>query len=326
MSRHKVTLWSAVVVAAGVAAAVVAVTRPKPEEIERLTGVVLRKDQDPRKQVPVVNASIAADNTSSSKATSDASGLFQIRLQPKVRLGQTLALRLLHPDYQPLEINEPAGHRLYVIFMKPLSSPAPSAKGPEVAVKNARIRYAVTTITTSNIGSAVKIFEVVNRADVPCGGKNPCSPDGRWKAAIAGATLEAGGGNEFQNARVSCIAGPCPFTKIETDRYSAGGPTISVAIRNWSDTTSFLFEAEVEHTMESDVIRQSFPAIFGQAMDFTLPATGQGPSIEANVNGTDIVFPLGPNLDLSWAACSVQKAPDLSNLYHCELKPGFRFE
>lgn len=294
--------------------------------MEVLTGVVLRKDKDPRKQVPVVSASISAGAMSPASATSDASGLFHIRLQPRVRVGRTISLKLLHPDYRPVEIDEPAGEELLVIYLTPLPPAAASSTGPEVTVKTPRVRYAVISTATTNVGSAVKVFEVANRANVPCDGKPPCSPDNRWKASIGGATLEAGGGNQFQNARVSCIAGPCPFTKMETDHYSAGGRTISVAIRNWSDTTSFLFEAEVTHTMASDVIRQSYPAIFGQGMNFTLPATGQGPSIEANLNGSDIVFPLGPNLKLSWAACTVQVGSDHSKLYHCDLKPGYRFE
>ena len=85
--------------------------------------------------------------------------------------------------------------------------------------------------------------------------------------------------------RVSCIAGPCPFTKIDSDGFSNGGRKIGATVRAWSDTVTFLVEAEVIHTMLTDSIRQAYPSIFGRGMSFTLPPTGQGPSIEADVNG-----------------------------------------
>ena len=60
-------------------------------------------------------------------------------------------------------------------------------------------------------------------------------------------------------------------------------------------------------------------------MSFTLPATAQGPSIEAELNGLAVVFPLGPSLGLSWAACNLQITPDKTKRYTCELKPGYNF-
>ena len=89
-------------------------------------------------------------------------------------------------------------------------------------------------------------------------------------------SLKAGDGQEFQNVRVSCIAGPCPFTKIESDGFSRGGPEIEVSVRAWSDTVVFLVEAEVMQTMRSDAIRHAYPSIFGEAMSFTLPADRRG--------------------------------------------------
>jgi hypothetical protein len=169
-------------------------------------------------------------------------------------------------------------------------------------------------------------LEVVNTGNVPCGDRSFCSPDGKWKAAIGSLPLDAGEGQEFQNVRVSCIAGPCPFAKIESDGFSRGGRKIDVSVRAWSDTVTFLVEAEVVHSMLSDVIRQAYPSIFGRDMTFTLPPTGQGPSIEAEVNGFDIVYPLGPDLSISWASCNVQVASNRTKLYSCELKPGYRFQ
>jgi hypothetical protein len=166
---------------------------------------------------------------------------------------------------------------------------------------------------------------VVNNGDVPCPRHSFCSPDRRWKAAIGGASIDAGVGNQFHDARVSCIAGPCPFTKIENDSFSKGGPHIGVSIRNWSDTTRFLLEAEVARTTSGDETRESFPVIFSQTMSFTLPAPARGPSIEATINGIDVVYPFERTLKLPWADCSVDASKNGTNLYRCELKPGYRF-
>jgi beta-glucosidase len=132
------------------------------------------------------------------------------------------------------------------------------------------VRYAVKTNTTVNIGSSAKIFEVANTGNTPCAGQSPCSPDGKWKAASSSLALDAGEGQEFQNVRVSCIAGPCPFTKIDSDGFSNGGRKIAATVRAWSDTVTFLVEAEVIHTTLTDS-SGSIPSIFGRTCRATLP-------------------------------------------------------
>ncbi len=259
------------------------------------------------------------------RTRSDASGFFQMKWRPAVWPGEQVTFRFRHPNHQPLEITRPLNDELYIARMT--SSPAVKdleSHGEEVVVGDIRVRYALKTTTTINIGSSAKIFEVANTGNIPCAGRPPCSPDGKWKAAASSLTLDAGEGQEFQNVRVSCIAGPCPFTKIDSDSFSNGGRKIGATVRAWSDTVTFLVEAEVVHTMLTDSIRQAYPSIFGRGMSFTLPATGQGPSIQAEVNGLPIVFPLGPDLQLSWASCT-QSASNRTRLYSCELKPGYRF-
>jgi hypothetical protein len=187
------------------------------------------------------------------------------------------------------------------------------------------IRYSIKTTAAANVGSAVKTFEVPNKGNVPCLKQPPCSPDGKWKASTGSATLDAGEGNEFRNARTSCIAGPCPFTKVETEDFSNGGRLLEVSALNWSDTATFLLEAEVFHPMVSDVVRTSYPVIFGRALNFTLPGSAEGVSIQAEINGEAIIFPLGPNLYLSWADCNARVNADQTRVYRCELKPRYRF-
>ena len=79
-------------------------------------------------------------------------------------------------------------------------------------------------------------------------------------------------------------------------------------------------------------VEQALEDVVTFAMNFTLPAAAQGPSIEAEVSGPgqehkqDIVFPLGPDLILSWASCSLKITPARTKLFRCDLKPGYRFQ
>ena len=119
--------------------------------------------------------------------------------------------------------------------------------------------------------------------------------------------------------------GPCPFTKIQDTNFNSPGQTLRVSALDWSDTATFVLEAEVYRPVETDVIRESYPVIFGQALTFTLPAAAEGVSIQAELDKSMIVFPLGPSLYLSWADCQVLVNKDQTRLYRCELKQGYRF-
>ena len=324
-----ITRKPAVWATAGVVALILALSvylASKPKDLQSITGAVLRQDPDLGKQLPIANAQVSLDDRLSDEVvSSDSAGRFQLRLRPGVRVGQMATLRVRHPGYRPMDFSETLLDRLYVIRMVPISQGSDANLAPPMVLSDIRVRYSTRSDMSVNAGSALKTFEVVNTGDVPCDRHGPCSPDGKWKAAIGGASLDAGENNAFHDVRVSCIAGPCPFTKIEKDSFSAGGSRIGVTIRNWSDTTTFLMEAGVTHTTSGDVILQSFPAIFDRTMSFTLPASAQGPSIEATVDGMEIVFPLGPTLDLSWTACTVKASGTGPKLYRCVLKPGYRF-
>ncbi len=300
----------------------------KPKEIKELVGCIVRYDPDPRKQVPVSGVEIeAAGDVAAAKTQSEVSGLFRLNLRPGIEMDQTILLRLRHAGYEPLDIYESAAEKLYVIRMTPIPrAEGPAPEHPELTVNNVRVRYAEAATTTLTVGSAGKSFEVTNIGNVPCNGGGVCSPDGKWKASIGKASLDAGEGNAFQDARLTCIAGPCAFTKVDDDSFTRGGRIITAAVRAWSDSVIFLLEAQVVHTMTGDVIRQSYPVKFGRGMDFTLPALAQGPSIEAEIDNVDVVYPLGPTLALSWTVCTLKVDPDRTKLYHCDLKPGFRFE
>jgi hypothetical protein len=291
-----------------------------------LKGAVLRQDRDPNKQLPLADVQITAINAlGSGYSQSDPLGFFSLTLPKGLRRRQPVLLQFRHKDYQPLDWDDFIGDKIYVARMIPLRQETVAQSHSESAVSNPRIRYSVKATIEANIGSAVKTFQVVNTGNKLCEKGSPCAPGGKWKASIGSLSIDAGEGNEFRNARVSCIAGPCPFTKIELETFSQNRRRFNLSVRNWSDTTTFLVEAEVVRPMTSDLVRETYPVIFGRALDFSLPSSAEGPSIVAEVEGEAIVFPLGPDLFLRWADCRMGVGRDQSRNYRCELKPGYQF-
>jgi hypothetical protein len=325
-NKNKVVLWVASL------AAVVTILIPLAFYFSQrkplwLKGAIVVQNADARKQAPIANVDISLNSGAGIvRAKSDSSGFFTLQLPISVRRGRKISLQARHPDYKPLDLQDYVADKLYIAQMVPLVGSVPTpANRPTTTVANLRVRYSIKATTVVNIGSEVKTFEVQNTGNVLCKGQNPCSPDGLWKAAIGSISLDAGAGNEFRNARVSCIAGPCPFTKIERDGFSTGGEKISASARVWADTATFLLEAEVFHPMVADIVHESHPVIFGRTLSFTLPASAEGVCIEADVAGETVIFPLGPALFLSWATCDATGGSDQTKVYRCDLKPEYQF-
>jgi hypothetical protein len=323
---HKVEAWigAAVVLLAGVVTfAAVHWHVPRPISLH---GAVLVQNVDPHKQQPIAGVSVSAGDLAVSDAKSDAAGLFVLNLRRPIRRGHPIVLSFHDPQYRPLELKDYVSDRLYVAHLTPVTAMAAAENQPVVKVANIRIRYTVKTMSEMNVGSAVKIFDVQNKGNVACAGQHLCSPDGRWKANVGSVSLDAGAGNIFRDVRASCIAGPCPFTKIESDTLMQGGHNITVSAIDWSDTATFLIEAEVFRPMMSQVEHWSYPVIFGDGLSFTLPSSAESVSIEADLDGQTIIFPLGPSLLLSWAMCDTAINPDRGRIYRCAPKPGYRFQ
>jgi hypothetical protein len=321
---HKIEVWIAllVVLLTGSVLALIYWQRQKPIS---LRGAVLMEDSDPRKQQPVEGVTVSAGDLAT-EARSDSAGFFLLKLRKPIRKGHPLVLSFRAAQYRPLDLKDIVANKLYVVRLVPLSSnPAPKDQ-PDVKVTNVRIRYTIRGLTELNIGSAVQTFQIENMGNVPCKNQHPCSPDGKWKAALGSATLDAGTGNQFRDTRASCIAGPCPFTKIESDHLSQGGQAFIVSARNWSDTATFLLEAEVFRPMVSQSEHWSYPVIFGGGLSFTLPSAAESVSIEADLDGQTIIFPMGPSLFLSWASCGAGVNPDKGRVYRCNPNPGYRFQ
>jgi hypothetical protein len=327
--KRKVPTWVGVIVLAAAAGIgtfflLVLATRP-PVSFD---GAVIRQSSDPNKELPIADAEITAiiDGIPAGHYKSDSFGFFHVVLPKSIRPIRNVLLLFRHPGYDPFDVSLIPGTKLYVIRM---TADQPKRrvklKGPVISISNISVRYTVKATTALNVGSKVKTFEVVNIGNIPCNGHHLCSPDGMWKAAKSTAILDAGEGDVFRNVRVSCIAGPCPFTKIQPTKFSDGGRTITVSALDWSDTATFLIEADVFHPMASDDVRTAYPVVFGQTLSFTVPASAEGVSLEADVNGDAIIFPLGPDLLLPWATCMPAVTQAQTRTYRCESKPGYQF-
>jgi hypothetical protein len=316
----------AAVAAAAVAGCVLLILKLHPRSPAALTGVVLVDDSDPRNQAPIGEAEISAGGTwGTASAKSDVSGFFSLPL-PRQWRSERLTVNVRRAGYQTVDLSVMDPAELLVVRMRS-SAPAETAieKKAETVIANVRIRYSGKATRTTNVGVVAEPFEVGNTGNVPCRETLPCSPDGRWKASIGTHSVDAGEGNELRSVRLSCIAGPCAFTRIESQDTTQNGRLLKVSVLNWSDTTTFLLEAEVTQTRITDVVRQSYPARFGSVLSFTLPPDAEGPTIEAELNGNDIVFPMGPDLIVSWAKCTESRSAG-QRLYRCELKAGYRFK
>jgi len=300
--------------------------RPSPPRT--IKGAVVARRDNVDREVPIAGAQVSiAGGLAEKDVWTNPTGYFVLTLANRARFGEPITLQFRDLQYLPLDITSFVSDRLVVARMVPIAEFAGTGTSlPQTTVSNVKIRYTVKTSTLINVGSTLKTFHVVNSGDVPCNGRYPCSPDGKWQAAVGFSSLEAPRGDFLSNARVSCIAGPCPFTKIRYDGFSRGGPSVRVEVLDWSDTTTFLFEAEVFRSMTSDSVRLSYPVTFGQALHFTVPANAEGLCIEAEIDRQPIVFPLGPLLNLSWATCNESVSPDRTEVYQCELKPGYGFE
>jgi len=328
-------IWLPAVAAAAVAAlAIFLALRHWRPAWTTIQGAVIQRDADTRKELPIAGVLVTASRgTTSLSARSDASGFFQIAFREVIWPGQVLNLNFQHPDYQSLDLQIPIPFRstakqLIVAAMTPaLVQTNVDSIRPQNVVSNIRVRYTVNTESEVNVGSAVKVFQIINSGNVPCRRQQPCSPNGYWKASAGSAELDAGAGNEFRDARASCIAGPCPFTRIDSSGFVHGGRVIKASAVDWSDTATFLLEAEVFHTGDISDVHESYPVVFGRTLHFTLPPTQEGVSLEAEINGQAMVFPLGPDLYLSWATCTARSSSEAqkSTVYQCEPKPGYRF-
>jgi hypothetical protein len=321
-------LITAVVLGAAAVLTVVLMQRSRPRQPLHLSGVVLRDDSDPSKQSPIPGATIEAVSSAARVvAKSDAAGFFKIDFEPSWERDRKIALTFSRDGYQSFESGGWRNSQICVARMTPIERviPVVSKRASVPIGKDVRVRYSIKSTTTTNVGSIANPFVAVNIGSVSCDGAPTCSPDGKWRATLNSQVFDAGAGNEFRNARLSCIAGPCPFSKVTSQNLEQPGRVIRVSVLNWSDTVTYFLEAELARTAIANIVRYLYPFITGPSMNFTLPAGAEGPSLEADLGGSEIVFPLGPALRLSWATCTATPAADRTTQFRCDLKDGYEF-
>jgi hypothetical protein len=332
MKAKAISVWVVLCVMGAAAAIVLIVVRQWPQFIT-IQGAVIRRDAEAGKEIPIAGATVTVvDDVIRGTARSDASGYFRVIVREPVRPRAKVHLEFRAAGYHPLEMELKTGphadlNRLFIAELNPVGVPTVTSSGHPVTVSNVRIRYTENYQAETEIGAVARAFQVINQGDVPCKGSSLCSPDGLWKASRGSVTLDAGTGNILRNVRASCIAGPCPFTQIRSGDPAGGERTVVISAVDWSDTATFLVEAEVFNRSVASSVRESYPVIYGRDFHFTLPPTAEGPSILAEIGGTTIVFPLGKGIYLGWGACSSRISPESANatIYQCELKPGYQF-
>jgi len=87
---------------------------------------------------------------------------------------QTLELTFQHPDYESTKLDLRTGLRLasreltLQQWFRSRRHRHRDVKGPVEAVTNFRVRYTVNLESDENVGSAVRTFQVVNKANVTC--------------------------------------------------------------------------------------------------------------------------------------------------------------
>jgi hypothetical protein len=322
-----------VAVAVGIAVRVARRGVPRIHPAITLEGSVLNQDADPSKRTPIPGVTVTATRGETELVRqTDPTGYFAVSFNSGIESGKDLTLTFEKTGYKTVQIT-PAhpGDQLYIVQMEPMAPPRPVRAQREqppaklTSIKDVRVRYSFKNESTISVSAVAKEFMAPNKGNIPCGNLKPCSPDGKWKATVTILPIDTDPGNEFRNVRVSCIAGPCHFLRIDPPSIENGGAKLKISVLNWSDTAAFLVEADVVRRMVTNVVRQSYPFILSNTMNFALPPTSEAVSIEANVDGKLIIFPLPPTLDLSWADCNVDTTAGGDKTYRCQLKAGYQF-
>jgi len=336
-SRTKViviVLVLLVLVAAGIALRVGRRGVPRIHPAITLEGSVLNQDADPSKRTPIPGVTVTATRGQTELVRqTDPTGYFHVSFNGGIESGKDLTLTFVKTGYKTVEMTPTnPGDQLYIVQMEPVAAPSRPARAQReqppaklTAIKDVRVRYSFKNESTISVSAVAKEFMAPNKGNIPCGNLKPCSPDGKWKATLTILPIDTDPGNEFRNVRVSCIAGPCHFLRLDPPAFENGRTKLKISVLNWSDTAAFLVEADVVRRMVTNVVRQSYPFILGNTMNFALPPTSEAVSIEANVDGKLIIFPLGPTLDISWADCNVDTTTGGDQTYRCQLKGGYQF-
>jgi len=216
-------------------------TPPPPPPITEFSGVVMRDDANPERRFPIHGVQVAATNgVALSPVTTDSNGLFKLLLKPEAKSGAEIDLDFTGEQYQERDVTAVIASDVpFVVYLWPstYAEASPASRSPWTAAQ-------FTPVADNQNNILSKTFVVPNRGSVRCHAQ-PCSPDGKWQATIASASLDAGPGKVFSSGHADCIAGPCPWTEIVINGLGTGKRQISVSVKDWSDTVTYKLWGEV---------------------------------------------------------------------------------
>ena len=151
---HIIEVWTASLIALVLAGSVLLLIRWRIRRPISLQGSVMMQDADTRKQRPIADVEVSAeDNLATGTTKTDSTGFFRVTLPKGIRRGHPILFHFRHPRYQPLDLKDFVGDKLYVVRMVPLPDKAALPPGkPEVKVSNVRLRYSIKNRTDVNVG------------------------------------------------------------------------------------------------------------------------------------------------------------------------------
>ncbi len=205
-----------------------------------LQGSVMRDDADPVKRNPLKGVQVIdadAPGLAVAPVTTDENGLFKLHLKPGVHSGQSICIQLTQAGYQTKTAYTAVGDEvLYTFYLWP-DLPNVSATAGQSRAMAVNFAYAADPPNDNRS----ETFQIPNLGNIRCNGREPCSPDHKWKAnVVTSPPLDAGAGNVFASVHAECIAGPCAWTQVEPNGEPRPGQrTTRVRVRNWSDTVTY---------------------------------------------------------------------------------------
>ena len=190
----------------------------KSPAISDVEGAVMKDDIDPEKRYPLNGVQVIDSDTPGlalGPVTTQEDGSFKLKLRPDARSGQSIDLQFTAAGYQKKTANAAVGVDVnYTFYLWPSLPTVSLSSNQRRSVTATVVRVADTFAENQS-----KTFQIPNYGSVRCNGGGPCSPDGKWKASVVTSTLDAGLGNKFISCKVVCVAGPCPWTKVNSHQW-----------------------------------------------------------------------------------------------------------
>jgi hypothetical protein len=185
------------------------------------------KCSKPQDDYMVTDREINAQVKVLGKSILDASGKAPVTVQklydalPSVREFERLEYRLCLAAEQGRI--SPAQYKAYIDVLLP----KPAQPKPEL-------------IRTTSVSAATP-----DRNGIDCDHRSPCSPDGKWWAAITPLVITAAADQEVRNPVVSCRGSTCGFLEIMSTAVAADGHSATAQVKTWSNSVTLTYTAEI---------------------------------------------------------------------------------